>query len=244
MFILQLLIVQIFTFVGIVLFLKWLFYNHISRALNRLKQSNKENLEREKIFKEDFKRADREVKRMIEEAKSQGEEITEQSIREGERKKEDIIDQAKKEAKRLINEAIKDCQNKDKQIVQKSQETTISLAVDIIKYIFTEQGRDSLHRDVFEELINDIENLEKGKIIIVGNEANIVSAALLEVDQKNKLREVLSLKFGKDIEVKEDVDKDMVAGFVLKLERFIVDGSIKNRIKKILPLMRERLKMQ
>jgi len=64
----------------------------------------------------------------------------------------------------------------------------------------------------------------------------------LNDNQRKKIKEILSSKLGRDIELVESIDKDIVDGLVIKLGGFVIDGSIKNKLKKILPLMREKVK--
>ncbi len=242
MLIWQLVLIQIVTFAFIILFLRWLLYSHISRALNRLRHLNQQNLEKERALKEEFERARREVEREIAEGRRQAEEIRRQAREEADKERENLLAKTKKESRRLVNEALKDLQREKNNLVLQMQERAVYLACDMIKYIFSGQGRENLHIKIVDELIDDIEKIEKEKFKIDGNEAELICAYPLEDRQRRKLGEIVSFKSGKNISLSERVDDSVIAGLIIKSSGFVIDGSIRNKLKKILAVMQEEAK--
>lgn len=242
MLIWQLVLIQIVTFIFIILFLRWLLYSHISRALMRLKQLNQQNLEKERALKEEFERAKREVEREIEQGRRQAEAIREQAREEAEKDREEMLARARKEAKRLVNEALRDCQRKRTELTLQMQEKAVYLACDMIRYIFTEQGREDLHTRLIDELIDEVEKFKDEKLKVEGNQAEVICAHSLTDKQQKRLKEILSFKLNRDISLTEKVDESIVAGLIIKLGGFIIDGSVRNKLKKILPMMKEKAK--
>jgi len=242
MLIWQLALVQIITFGFIVLFLRWLLYSHIRGVLKRLQHLNRENLEREKTLKEEIERARKEAQRMIEEAKQEVAALKEQARALAEKDREDIIEKAKRESKRLIDEALRDCRRKEAETELKMKEKMIYLAIDMIKYIFTQRSIEALHREIVDELIEEMKGIEKEKIKVEGDQAQIICAIALDSEQKKKIIKILAEKFDKEIKLSEGIDPEIIAGLILKLERFVVDGSLANKLKKIMPMMKEKIK--
>ena len=239
MLIWQLISIQAVTFVFIVLFLRWLLHNHIGRAFKRLQKLTQENLEKRKALKEELEMAKKEVEREIEKGRQEAENIKEQAQKEAERNKEDMLIKVKKEAKRLINEAVRDAQRKKAELTLEMQGRAINLAVDMIKYILTEQGGKNLGAQLIDELIIEIENLEGGKITGEGNQAEVICAFALTDKQKKRLKEVLSSKLNRDILLAEKIDKEIIAGLIIKLREFVIDGSIKNKLRKVLLMVKD-----
>ncbi len=242
MLIWQLVLIQVATFVLIILFLRWLLYSHVSRALKRLKQLNQENLEKENALKEELERAKRDAEREVKEGQRKAEEIRRQAREEAEKDREEMVSHARKEAKRLINEATRECQRKEIELTLEMQEKSVYLATDMIKNIFTEKGRENLQVQLIDELIGEIEGLEREKVKAEGKKAEVVCAYPLEKTQKKKLIDVLSSKLNRSITLTENIDQEIVAGLIIRLGGFVIDGSIKNKLKKILPLMKEEAK--
>ena len=239
MLIWQLLLLQIVTFILIILFLKWLLHGQISRALRRLQQLNQENLEKERVLKEELERAKREAQRKVEEGRQEAEALKKEARQEAEKSREDIVDKARKEAKRLINEAVKDCQRKSIEFTVQMQEKSLYLAVDMIGYIFSQDSQEGLHSQLIDELIGEIKGLEQGKIKTEGDRIKIISAYPLAGSQKKKLNEIMHSNLGRDIELDEEIDRTIIAGLIMKSGGFVIDGSIRSKLKKILPIMKE-----
>ena len=242
MLIWQLISIQIVTFILIVLFLRWLLHAHIGYALRRLQKLNQQNLEKEKALKEELERAKKEAEREIGEGRSEAEGIKEQARNEAEKNREDILAKARKEAKKIIGEAASDCQRRRTELTLEMQEKATYLATDMIRYIFTEVGREKLHTQLIDELISEIEMLEKEKIKAQGNKAEVICAYTLREEQKKRLEKVLHLKLNRNITLSEKTDQGIIAGLVIKIGGFVIDGSVKNKLKKILPIMKEKAK--
>ena len=235
----QLILIQAVTFGFIVLFLRWLLRSHIGRALKRLQRLTQENLEKRKALKEELEMAKREIAAEIERGRHEAESIKEQARGDAEKNRGDILAKAKKEAKRLISEAVRDAQRKKSKLTLEMRGKAVYLAIDMVKYIFTEQGRENLHLQLIEELICEIEKIEKEKIKAEGSEAEVICAFVLPDKQKKRLKEVLISKLNKDIILVEKVDKEVIAGLIVKLRGFVIDGSIKSKLKRVLSILKE-----
>lgn len=236
----QLVLIQIATFVLIVLFLRWLLYNQISRALRRLQQLNQQNLEKERVLKEELERARKEAENEIKQGKAQAESLKEKARGEAENARRDILETSRKEAKRIISEGERESQRKHKDLLLQMQDKAVYLAMDIIRYIFTERSLRALHVHLIDELIDNIAKLEKEKIRAQSDTVEIVCAHSLEENQKQRLQQALSSKLDRNIILKEKLNQEVVAGLIIRLSGFVViDGSIKNKFKRILPMMKE-----
>lgn len=69
-------------------------------------------------------------------------------------------------------------------------------------------------------------------------EAEVVSVVPLDKEQVAKLKGILSSITKKEIDLKERIDKSILGGAVVKMGDTMIDGSVRNRLKKI----RETLK--
>ncbi len=237
----QIILIQMATFTLIVLFLRWLLYSHISKALERLQKLNQQNLEKEKVLKEEFERAKKQAELEIQQGKIEAENIKEQAKEDGEKTRRNLLEGSKEEAKRIVNEGIRDSQRKYNDLLLSMQDKAVYLAVDIVRYIFTERIRQALHVQVIDELIDDVASLDKEKIRAQGDRAEIVSAFSLGSDQEQRLQKALSNKLERNIILEETIDPEVVGGMIIRLSGFVViDGSIKNKFKRVLPIMKDK----
>jgi len=239
----QIILIQIATFVLIIVFLRWLLYSHISRALERLQKLNEQNLEKEKVLKEEMERAKKQAEIEIQQGKLQAEGIKEQAKEDGEKTRRTLLETSKVEAKRIVSEGIRDSQRKYNDLLLEMQDKAVYLAVDIVRYIFTERIHKDLHNQIIEELIEDVAGLDKEKIRAQGDMAEIVCAYPLEDIQKQRLQKALSNKLERNIILEEKIDQEVVGGLIIRLSGFVViDGSIKNKFKRILPIMKDKVR--
>ena len=242
MLIWQLILIQIATFVIIVLSLRWLLYSHISRALSKLHKLNQQNLAKEKALKEELARAKKQAEGEIARGRIEAGTIKERLKTESENESAKIIENARKEAKRIVDEGVIENQRKIGDMVSQMQEKTVYLAADIIKYIFTQDIQKTLQGQLIDELIDEINKVSPDKLKVENHSIDIISAFDLDNKQKARIKDILSFKLGKEVSLTSRQDESIVAGIVLRSGGFIIDGSIKNKLKKILPIIKEQAK--
>ncbi len=238
----QLILIQIATFVLIVLALRWLLYSHISKALKNLHKLNRQNLAKEQALKEELARAKKQAAGEISRAKKQAAAIRENAKSESEQEAAKALGQAAKEAKRIVEEGTRESQRRVKEMTVKLQEKTAYLAADLVKYLLTSASQKNLQNQITEELIQEIKSVSSDKLKVEGDSVQIISAFELTSQQKAELENILSSKLNKSISLAESVDKDVVAGIILKSGGFVVDGSIRNKLKKVIPVLKEEAK--
>lgn len=237
----QIILIQIATFTLIVLFLRWLLYSHISKALDRLQRLNQQNMEKEKVLKEEFERAKKQAELQIQQGKVEAEKIKEQAKEDGEKTRRSLLESSKEEAKRIVDEGARDSQRKYNDLLLDMQDKAVYLAADIVKYIFTDRIRKVLHEQVIDELIDDVSGLDKEKIRAQGDRAEIACAFSLSDAQRQRLQQALSNKLERNIVIEEVIDPDIVGGLIIRLSGFVViDGSIRNKFKRIIPVMKDK----
>jgi len=238
--ILHLILIQLVTFVFIVLFLRWLLQANITKAIKRLQNLNRQNMQKEKILKEEIERAKEEGNLEIEKSRDKANHIREEAKEEADRIKEEILVKSKGEAKRIIDGAMKNAKKKEAESFLKMQDQAISVAADIVKYIFTDKNLKNLHVQLLDELIQDIKGLDQRHFDIKQNKVELIYAYTLESRQKQGLKEALSSRFGHDVSLEERQDPEIIAGLIIKMGGFVIDGSIKNKLRKIIPIMKSK----
>lgn len=238
----QLVLIQLVTFVLIILTLRWLLYSHISQALSKLHKLNKQNVAKEKALKEELARAKKRAEGEIARAKKEADFILAKAKAESEQEAGKTLEQARKEAKRIIEEGVRESQRKVKEMETKMQEKAAYLASDIVEYILTEGTHRKLQSQLVDELIEEIKKIPSEKLKVENNSMDIISAFDLDSSQEAKLKEILVSKLGKEVSIKSQIDTDVVAGIILKSGGFFIDGSVRNKLNKILPIIKEKAK--
>ena len=236
----QLVALQVITFIAIAVLLKILFSRHLNSALKRLKTLQDGTTLRENQLKGE-----------LEGAKSdrQGE------IEKGRREAKALVDHAKKEIETLKGSAEEEAKRQGKSIFAHGQEElekvkmkmesdietrALSMAVDLISYTFSQKGKEDLQRQFIDELIEEIAALEKSKFSVKTRSACILTSFPLTDKEKDKLKKVLSDKIGSGVTMTEEIKPDLITGLVVQLGALEIDGSLNNKLRKAVPLLRKK----
>lgn len=239
MFIGQLIIVQVVTFVVLIFFLRILFYRHLSLALARLKKLNEENLAREEVLKKELERATRERESEIAKGREEGKKMVKEAKKEAERIKDESFLQAKEQVKAIIADAEKRAKRIEEDLRLKLDEQTLEISCEMVKHIFKGKGKDALHSDIIDELIGEINSIDKEKLKTDQKQVLVSSAYPLSAEQKKKLESILFSKTGTRFSIEEKIEKDIVMGIVVKLGTLVIDGSLRNKLKRIVPYLKK-----
>jgi len=237
--IIQLLLIQVFTFVGLIFVLRFLFYRQLSSALGRLKHLHEENLQREEELKKELEIARQEKETELAKAKEEAAQIIKEAKGKAEAASGLAQQQAKQEVEKIIERAKLDSKKFENEIIAKSQEQAIDLSVSMLKFTFGQQEKQALQHELIVELIEEIERLPAEKFTVKAKQAKVTSAFTLNKEEKEKLAQVLSLKAGVAVELEELNDPEVIMGLVIEMGGFTIDGSLRNKLKKVIPYLKE-----
>lgn len=234
----QLLIIQVITFIGIIIVLRVLFHRQLSVALGRLKRLHEENLAREEELKKELEKARQEREAELAKARNEASRMIKEAKDKAEKLSGDIHQHAKEEAERVIERAKLDAKKFENEIISKYQEEAIELSISMLKFTFSQQDKEALQHQLILELIAEIERLEPEKFTVKTKEVKVLSAFGLDKEEKQKLTQVLSEKIGLRVELEEKVDADIIMGMIVQVGAFTIDGSLRNKLKKVIPYLK------
>ncbi len=230
---LQLILVQVITFVVLIIFLRFLFYRHLKFALERLKKLYQENLKKEMALNKELEITKQERIKIIEEANLQASRIKEEAKKKVEELRQITISKAKEEAKQILELAEKEAQRIKKEARKEIEEKSIEISCELIKTLFNTQEKKDLHNKFIEEILKELEKLGS-EFLKIGDvrKVKITTALPLLPEYETNLKNILREKLGNEVEIEAKVDQEIIAGLIIDLEKFILDGSLKNRLKR------------
>jgi len=233
----QLLIIQIVTFIALILVLRMLFSRHLNSALKRLRELQEEALVKEAQVKEELERAKEERLAEVEKGRLEAKKLIETTKKESEGLRSKIEEEAKQESQKIITYGKEELEKLRQELISNIKTQAIKLSMEMIKYTFTEKGIENLQHQLMEELIAEIEKIDQEKFSVKTDKARVLSSLPLTDAQKLHLKNVLTAKLGYSVVIEEKIDPEIISGFIIQLDEFIIDGSLKNKLSKAIPYL-------
>jgi len=212
-------------------FLRMIIVGHAKRATLRVKQVEEEVRKKEEDIKREIEDHEKDFGERKAEAERQLQAHSDEAKREAARLKEQSVAEAKKESTKIIEQAHKNEQKIRDQIARQMEEKTVEYGGRIFKLVFSDLMTADLNKLFINELIDALDEIEKGSIIVDVPDAEIITSHPLDLDQKTRLEEVLKNTFNEAATIRETVDESLLGGLVLKMGSLEIDGSLRNRYK-------------
>lgn len=210
-------------------FIRVMIVGHAKRATMRVKQVEDEVRKKEEDIKREIEEHEKDFNEKKAEADRQLQSQREESKREAARLKEQSIAEAKKESQKIIEQAHKNEQKIKDQIARQMEEKTVEYGGRVFKLVFSDLMTGDLNKQFINELIDALDEIEKGAITVDSAEATIITSHPLADDQKQRLESVLREKFNEQATISESTDEALLGGLVLKMGSLEIDGSLRNR---------------
>ena len=230
-----LLVIQVITFIFLIVVLKALFNKHLNVALTRLKGLHQENLARETELNKKIKEAEEQKRVQIEEAKKEAKQIIEVAKNEAEGLRSNIETDAQHRLKRILQKGKEEIEKANKNLATDIESNALNLSVQMIQHTFSSQGKEALHRQFIEEIISEIQELDDNKFTVKTKDVTVKTSYPLNDKEREDIKKVLSKKLEVAVEVEEKVDEELIVGLLIQIESLIIDGSLRNRLKRIIP---------
>lgn len=236
--VIQILLIQIATFVGLVLVLRLLFYRQLNAALNRLKGLHEDNLKKELVLKNEIEATKKQREKELLKAQEEAAAI----IKEARVKAERLVNEMQINAAVQIEAAVEQnaatLQALQDDLLERQGQQVIESSHELFKLILTVGGKENFHRALVVELIREISAIEKSGFPVPAPAVDISCAYPLEAGEKQRLQEILNEKTGGIPGIREAVDESLIAGLVLQLGPMTIDGSLRNRLRKAAELLK------
>lgn len=236
---LNLLIIQTVTFVGIFFLLRFLFSRNLDAALARLNVLHEENLIKEQQLTDELRHAKEEGEAEIKRAKEQACLIIEEARNESARLRLHLEEQAKTQANKIIDDAGIVAEKFKDKCVKESEAHSLELALKLVEELLSEKDKESLQQEFINEIISEIAKLSKDQFSVASDRVKVASSQALRKDQKENLQRVLKEKTGVEMIFEETLNKALIGGLIVEIGGLVIDGTLKNKLQRLLPYFKK-----
>ncbi len=237
---LNLFIILTIIFIGIYFLLRFLYSYFLNVAQARLNNLHEENLVKEQQLTEELKRAKAEGEAEIKRARDEAGLIIEEARNESVKLRMQLEDAAKIQVDKIITDGNIEAERAKEKYLKDAEAHSLDLAMKLVAQLLSEKDKESLQEEFISETISEIAKLPKDQFSIVSDKVKVSSSQLLRKDQKENLQQLLKEKTGKDMIFEEILKKDLIGGLIVEIGGLVIDGTIKNKLQRILPYFRKK----
>jgi F0F1-type ATP synthase delta subunit len=221
-------------------------------AIERLKRLNQDNLQREMELKKKLEETEVQYQRRIAEAAEEAEKIKGKIGDEATQMKNKIMAQVEKEKENILADARDEVEDLKRSFVHSMNEKVLGMTEQVIKKLFSlhqtnENARfiNEIHSSFVEETLNQLKSLKKevlSSALANSSEIELYSKLPLTTAQKQHIAKIFNEISQTPIQITEKPPQDeLLAGVSLKIGNLIIDGSLKNKLRQILPEIKTEL---
>lgn len=214
-----------------------LFRAQLEKALKRLRELQEEALIKESQIKDELERIKQLRAAEVQKGKNEAKRLTDAAKKDAETIASRIEVQAKQDAQKIISFGKEECEKMRQEVFTNIKNQAIRMSLEMIKFTFTDKGRENLQHQLMQELIAEIENIEKEKFTVRTDKISITSSLPLSEAEKKHLADLFTAKFGYHVTIEETIDPDIISGIIIKIGEFVIDGSLKNKLTKAIPYL-------
>jgi len=233
-------VLLVLVFIVIIFFMRLLFTKKLNFALKRLNTLHEDYLSKEAKLKEEIEKAKQEKNAEIERGRKEAQEMVEIAKKEVQALRINSEDEASQAAARIVKKGKDEIEKLKRDFEADAENKAINLSVQMIEHTFSTEGKEALQRQFIEEIIKEIESLPKEKFTVKTEDIEIKTSYPLDGNERAQLKKVLSEKIGTSVKLQEKVDEELIMGLFIKIGALIIDGSLKNRLKRVIPNLKKK----
>jgi len=206
---------------------------NVTLATKHLEELSKDYAKKEEELKKKIEEAEKQSLEIIKKAEEEAEDTKKKILQKAEEEKEEIINDARRKSREIVQQAEKTRESLISEIEERIEREAFNKACDLLYEALPEEFKKEVHNLWIDELIKGgFEELKNLHLIEEIKEVKIISAFPLSEEKKkileNRLKEIIKKEFS----MREEIDPKIIAGIIISIGDIVLDGSLKNKIRK------------
>lgn len=231
MLIVSLIFIQVIIFTGMIFLLKNIMSKNVGTATKHLEEMGQEYGKKEKDIEKQLEEIKQKSQEILNKAEADGLKQKEQIVKSAQEEKDKAISAAQAKADEIMRQADRAYKALLDQMHKKIEEGARDEALRLLGAALPEELRRDIHNRWVNDLIaGNLQQLDRLRVDGTVGQAGVVSAFSLSPEQRLGLSEKIKEKLGRDLEIKEEVNPQMISGLVINIGSIVFDGSLKSKI--------------
>jgi F0F1-type ATP synthase delta subunit len=221
-----------FVFAVMVVLFQRIMKQNVVLATRHLEEMGQDYAKKQQEIDIKLKETEHKCQDMILKAEEEAEQVKEKMIKEGTVERDRILDLAHHQSEDMIQQADKSRKMLLAEINDRISREATDKACELIRSTLPDKFKLDVHTHWVEELITgDFSHLDRLHIPKGAGEVKIASAFPLSDSQRKILRNKLKEVLGNEVDPKEEVESDLVAGVIIYIGSLVLDGSLRNKVQ-------------
>jgi F-type H+-transporting ATPase subunit b len=229
--VIPIIVVHALVLAGIILIIRRLLLSDTMRAVERINQVEAEVRKKEEALRKEIEERERELAQRKAEAEEELQRHKEEMAKDVEQLKDKMLADARKESDRIVEQARKSEDRMRQQLELEARQKAAAYGGQVVNLVFSERLLAAIDRHFVDELLDALEAMDTSNITVDLSTSQFIASQPLAEEQRQRLQRILAEKFGAQVAVAETIQKDLLAGLILKLGSLEIDGSLLNRFR-------------
>ncbi len=231
--ILHLLIIQIVTFIILLLVLRQIFYKQLREALGRLQALHKLNLARENELKAKMLAADQEREQNLAVARQEADKIISEAVLSAAKLTSDMESGAEQKIAAALAAGQLALERKEKELLSQRRRDILDLAIKVVTAAFSVKGMGAVHVQLVNEAVDELSGLNDAMFKACTSDISVSCALPLDPLQQERVAGILDQKTSGSVNLKFVIVPEVVAGIIINAGTLTIDGTLRNKLEQV-----------
>ena len=231
MFLIQLVVIQVVTFIALVLVLVKIMHSASFTEIKRMRRLSEQNAQKLQELNDKMIEAEKMYKDRIDAAEKDANRIRSEAKEEAGKQNEELLSKARSDAERMVQQALNSKEKIKEELELGLRQRALEQSFVLIRNVLNSRHMLLLHQLFIQDVITDMRDIDVSRFKVAVDHGVLIMAHDVEPALREEIAEVLSVKIGRTILLESSIDDSLIAGIVVKLGNIVIDGSLQGRLK-------------